>query len=77
MVTGYLWLHGFVPIATAIHIVSCLVRSIRGGQSSFLHLKGTFCLLLEEKPHACSAVEKKKSLSPKNKSNVQYKLNIL
>lgn len=42
MVTVYLWLHGFIPIATAIHIVCCLVGSIRDGQSRFSLLKDTF-----------------------------------
>lgn len=80
MVTGYLWLHGFVPIATAIHIVPRLVRRIRGGRSSFLHLKSTLCPRLEEKQHDCSAVVpvgEKKSFLAENKSNAQVKLNIL
>lgn len=42
MVTGYLWLHGFVPIATAIHIVSCLVRSTPRRSELFITLKGHF-----------------------------------
>lgn len=56
MVTGYLWLRGLVPVATAIHIVSCLVRSLRGGQSSFFPLKGAFCPLLAKRQHPCLAV---------------------
>lgn len=42
MVTGYLWLHGFVPIATAIHIVSRLVRSMPRRSELFITLKGHF-----------------------------------
>lgn len=42
MVTGYLWLHGFVPIATAIHNVSCLVWSMPRRSELFITLKGHF-----------------------------------
>lgn len=59
MVTGYLWLHGFVPIATTDSYCLLSCAAYQRWSEQFLTLKGHFCLLLEEKPHACSAVEKK------------------